>query len=161
MHLKWHLRHTTGFLQLGMLADAEAELAAIPPDEALLPEVLALRVALLQEQARWPELRDVAQHLAHHHPQEPAWWITLAYATRRSDSLPAANAILAVAAKLHPDNATIRFNLACYACQLGDLSAARIHLAHAIRLDSSFEALAATDEDLRPLHADDAAPPPV
>ena len=86
-----------------------------------------------------------------------------AYAARRADSIPEAQKILLAAIPHHPTNGTIQFNLACYACQLGDLTDARHHLDLAIALDKEFAAAAATDPDLAPLRAQDATdcqPPP-
>ena len=46
---------------------------------------------------------------------------------------------------------TILYNLACYACQLGDVKEARVWLARAIKAKSKFRKLAETDPDLEPL----------
>jgi len=86
-------------------------------------------------------------------PQEAGGWITWAYATRRADSLAAAEAILLKAEQLHPAEPTIQFNLGCYACQRGDLIAAQLRVDRAIALDAHFAGTAATDPDLAPLRA--------
>jgi tetratricopeptide (TPR) repeat protein len=75
----------------------------------------------------------------------------LAYATRRADSLEAARAILLAAAEAHPSHAIIRYNLACYECQLGNISAAKEHLSEAFSLKPSCRETALTDPDLQPL----------
>lgn len=162
MQLKHRLSYTQGYLELGMLAEAEAELAAIPLPLRELVEVLALRVALLQEKHDWPALRLAAGEWARRQPEEATAWVTWAYATRRADSLAAAERILTEAEHLHPDEPTIQFNLGCYACQRGDLRAARQRVDRATGLEKRFAVLAATDPDLAPLRAAESAdcPPP-
>ena len=78
-------------------------------------------------------------------------FVSLAYATRRSESLREAEAILRQAEQRHPEDATIQFNLGCYACQRGDLSTARERVVRAISLDQAFRSAASTDPDLAPL----------
>jgi Flp pilus assembly protein TadD len=134
-----------------MIAEAAAELDQIaPPDDQKL-EVLGLRVAVLQERRDWPALRDVARTLVERMPSEAAAWVTWAYATRRAESLAAAEQILLAAEVHHPAEPTIQFNLGCYACQRGDLAAARTRVDRAIALEPKFAASAETDPDLAPL----------
>jgi hypothetical protein len=47
-----------------------------------------------------------------------------------------------------PNDATTRYNLGCYACQLGDLEDAKKLVGEAIKMDSKFKLLALDDEDL-------------
>jgi Tfp pilus assembly protein PilF len=134
-----------------MVAEAAAELEAIAPPDNDVTEVVAVRLALLQHQEQWPALRDLAREFVRRVPTEPAGWVTWAYATRRSESLEAAEKILLEAEQLHPKEATIHFNLGCYACQRGDLVTARQRVDRAIALDKHFAAAAAVDPDLAPL----------
>lgn len=147
------IRHAQGYLALGMAAEAEAELERIEGPDAERPEVLTLRLAALHEQEKWPGVSALAGRLVREQPGEPGLWITWAYATRRAESLAAAEEILREAEALHPTDATIQFNLGCYACQRGDLAAARTRVGRAIALDDKFASLAGTDPDLAPLRA--------
>lgn len=156
MDLKWRLSHARGYLQLGMLREAKAELAAIEGADALLPEVRTLQVALLQESRQWKALGKLAGELAVESPAEVDWWIVWAYAVRRSAGVAAATAILARAEKIHPSDPTIQFNLGCYACQRGDLDEAIARVTRAVKLDKGFLESARNDPDLRPLR--DASP---
>lgn len=148
------ISYAQGYLALGMVAEAAAELAQLPPADSQRPEALAVQLAILHEQKKWPEVRDLARELVRRSPSEPALWVTWAYATRRSESLAAAEEILREAAVHHPVEATIQFNLGCYACQRGDLIMARALVDRAIALDPKFSQLAATDPDLAPLRGD-------
>ena len=134
-----------------MVAEAAAEIARIPLAEQEDLEVVAVRMAILQEQQQWQALRDLAASFVQRTPEEPAGWVTWAYATRRAESLEGAEKILLEAEKVHPGEATIQFNLGCYACQRGDLAAARDRVKKAIAIDAKFATCAATDPDLEPL----------
>lgn len=151
MQTKWRLSHVQGYLGLGMVKEAVAEFDRLSPAERATTPALALRIAILQEQKDWPALRDASIELVQRAPEEAGGWITWAYAVRRAESLLAAEEVLRIAETKHPKDATIQFNLGCYACQLGELDEARRRVKRAIALDASFKALAATDPDLAPL----------
>lgn len=153
MFLKRRLSHAQGYLELGMVAEAAAELEQIGGADAQQADVLAVRLAVLHEQKNWPAVRDLARDLVRRESADAAIWVTFAYATRRADSLEAAEKILLAAEQQHPDEPTIQFNLGCYACQRGDLVAAKFRVERAISLDAKFTALASTDPDLAPLRA--------
>ena len=142
-----------GYLALGMVNEAAAELEQLPPSAAQQPAALAVRLAVLHEQKKWIEVRDLSRAMVQHTPGEPALWVSWAYATRRAESLEAAEKVLREAEARHPAEPTIQFNLGCYACQRGDLNSARAHVDRAIAIDSKFAELAATDPDLAPLRA--------
>lgn len=145
------LSHARGYLELGMLDAAEAELDRIPPPLSEDVEVLGVRLAILQEQQNWPALRDLARLVVARSPGEAAGWVTWAYAVRRADSLDDAEKILLAAETQHPEEPTIQFNLGCYACQRGDLAMARRRVDRAIALEPRFAEAAKTDPDLAPL----------
>jgi tetratricopeptide (TPR) repeat protein len=150
---KWLLSQARGYLGLGMIEEASGELDQVPAEAARQTDVLTLRALVLQEQAKWPQLAEVAHTLVECQPSECGWWITWAYATRRSRSLEAAEAILLEAERTHPKEAAIQFNLGCYACQRGDLAEARRRVERAVALDPSFRETAESDPDLAPLRA--------
>ena len=52
----------------------------------------------------------------------------------------------------HEDDPGIKYNLACYACRLGDAGAAMRYLMTAISLDSKYKEMAFADEDLTEVH---------
>ena len=145
-----------GYLALGMVAEAAAELEQLSPADAERPEATAVKLAILHEQKKWTEVRDLSRELVRRSPNEAALWVSWAYATRRAESLEAAEKILREAARQHPVEPTIQFNLGCYACQRGDLISARKHVDRAIALDAKFAKLAVTDPDLAPLRAAEA-----
>mgnify|MGYP002781120468 CR=1 FL=1 len=145
------MRHAHGYRELGLVAEAKDELSLIAPEHADESEVLSEYAALHQELGNWPELEAVCRRLAKRHPGDPAWWIMWAYGARRAHSLEAAEKVLMEAEVLHAKDATIQFNLGCYACQLGNLPAAQLRVRRAIALDPRFAELAKNDADLEPL----------
>lgn len=153
MHTRRRLSHVQGYLGLGMTAAAAEELARIPAPDCDTPEVVTLRIAVLHHQENWPDLRDLTRAIVRRGGAGAGMWVTWAYATRRADSIEAAERILLDAEREHPGDATIQFNLGCYACQRGDLRAARRRVDCAIGLDPKFAEAAATDSDLAPLRA--------
>ena len=98
-------------------------------------------------------LAVVAKKLAEWNSKEPSLLVELAYATRRTESLHAAHAILTRAASLHPTDATVQFNVACYEAQMGRLELAKTHLKRATQIDAKFRLMALEDPDLEPLWA--------
>jgi Flp pilus assembly protein TadD len=75
-------------------------------------------------------------------PENEVWWISLAYAVRRTESVENAEAILLRAQAIHPKVAMIAFNLACYASVTGRVEEAKERLRHAIELDKDIRRLA-------------------
>ena len=100
---------------------------------------------------KWDMAAAVASHLVKVDPETAGWWISLAYALRRTESVEKAEAILLRAQAIHPKVAMIAFNLACYASVAGGMEEAKERLRHAIELDKEARKLALEDEDLKPL----------
>lgn len=146
-----HLRAAQGYVELGMYLDGNAELDELDPDVRQLPEVLAVRVAIYHALEKWELMRIVARELAAHDPDNVQWAVDFAFATRRTESIGAAKAILLEAVERVPKAAVLHYNLACYECRLGDLEVAKARLRHAFKLDETFRVLALDDADLQPL----------
>jgi predicted Zn-dependent protease len=145
-----HVLAATGYCELGMFDEAERTLGEINAEDKGRKEVLAARVDLYMAAQKWSSVAEVARDLVDIEPENAAWWINLAYATRRAETIDKAQALLLQAQKLHR-NAIIAFNLSCYACVTGHIEQAKTHLKHAIALDSNIRGLALRDEDLQTL----------
>ena len=116
-----------GWLELGNIVEARAELAQISAARQEHPDVLELRWSLAAEQKRWEEALEVARALLRRAPKRSSGWLHQAYALRRvpDGGVQKAWEALLPAFDKFPKEATIPFNLSCYACQLGQLDAAR------------------------------------
>ena len=140
------------FLNLfGLFLEADTELDKIDPFNRAAREVLAVRIAIYQGLRKWELMREVAKRLAEFQPNDSQWVISLAYATRRADSIKAAKEILLNVEPKFPKNAVIKYNLACYFCQTGDIKTAKNYLKRAFEIDLSWRTAALDDEDLKPL----------
>jgi len=146
-----HWEAASGYVQLGMYLEADAELDEIDPFCRAAPEVLAVRLEIYAGLKKWELMQAVAKKLAEHDPQNVQWAISWAYATRRVESIEAAKEILVQALQHHPDEAMVHFNLGCYASQLGDLTLAKAHLKRALVIEPKCRLMALDDPDLEPL----------
>jgi predicted Zn-dependent protease len=152
--LAQRLQPAIGYLQLGLMEEANEEIEALPPEAKSEKIVLELQVEIHSGMAEWQSMREIAGFLTHEWPDDSQHWISLAYATRRCRSITEAEMILLTAVKLHPKEAMIHFNLACYAAQAGELEAARERLAQAEMLAPGARMMAMKDPDLEPLWPD-------
>jgi tetratricopeptide (TPR) repeat protein len=146
-----HLEAAQGFVELGMFMDANEELEEIDPEVRHLPEILAVRLEIYRALQKWELMQVVAKKLSQYDPDEVQWWISWADATRQAESIDAARHILALALNNHPRKAIVHYNLACYECQLGDITAAKKYLDKAFKLDPKYSIVARDDEDLMPM----------
>ncbi|MDE1171002.1 MAG: tetratricopeptide repeat protein [Verrucomicrobium sp.] len=151
--IKHELQAVLGYCDLGMWDEALAEVDEAESRQAEGPSAKLdeLRLNILQRAERWTTMREIAARAAEREPVRPAWFLSWAYALRREVSIPAAREILEKALRLHPAEALISFNLACYAAQLDECEAAARHLAQALRLDPKLAKNAQNDPDLAPL----------
>ena len=140
-----------GLAELSLFQDAVQELEELPDSFKEVSVVLATWLEVYQRWQKWSEASAVAMRLLEMEPGESNWPVALAYAVRRSRGLIFAQEILMQAREKFPDCATIHFNLACYAAQLGCLDEARLRLLRAVELDQGFAALAKIDPDLKPI----------
>ncbi len=145
------LQAAVGYLELGMIEDAANEIECIRPDQKNSSEVLEVRMEIYHAAEKWSLMEVVARELWKRHQDEPVYWNHFAWAVRRSDSIEAASDILLDAVKKFPKDALTRFNLGCYACQMGELKLAKEWVRQAIDFDPKFKLLALDDADLEPL----------
>lgn len=145
-----HVNAATGWLELGNPTEAEAELARVGPENRDHPAVLGMRWRLCAEGRRWEEAVGVARRLVQVAPGEAEGWIDVAYALHELERTEEAQALLLPLTERFPKVVTIPYNLACYACKLGQLGEARRWLRRATRLQGvgPIRKLALADRDL-------------
>jgi tetratricopeptide (TPR) repeat protein len=141
----------TGFVELQMFDDANEELEKIDAFNRAAPEVLAVRLAIYHGLRKWELMQQIAKRLHEFQPDNVEWTISLAYATRRADSIEAAKELLLNAEPKFPNEPAIKYNLACYCCQTGDIQNAKNYLKKAFEGDPNCRMTALEDEDLKPL----------
>ncbi len=84
---------------------------------------------------QWELMAELAKRLTEFDQNNPQWPVSLAYATRRTHSIEAAKQILLNAESKFPKEAVIKYNLACYFCQTGDMNTAKHYLKTAFDID--------------------------
>ncbi len=141
-----------GYLDLGMPLEALRELKTLPASLLKEAEVLEVKVVVLIRAERWKTASASAKKLCKLRPTHAAGFIHLAFCQHEQGDTEAARRTLLSGPSALEKEGTYFYNLACYDAVLGDLEAARKHLARSIRLDKRFREFARTDHDLAALH---------
>jgi len=144
-----------GWLELGNVSEAEAELAQVSKELGQHPDVLEVRWAIAAHGEQWEEGLELARELVQVAPKRPSGWLHQAYALRRvqGGGLQEAWDALLPAVERFKREPIIFYNLSCYACQMGDLETARSWLRRAILAGGKERMLrlARSDTDLESL----------
>jgi predicted Zn-dependent protease len=150
-----HLSAAQGWLELGNHIDANNELDEITPELRAHPAVLSVRYDVYAQAKKWNEAAEIAGALVKLMPEQSFTWICWAYATRRKTDggIPEAKKILLEAESKFPAEYLLRYNLACYECQSGNLKEAMMWLQKAIDMagKNDIRKIALDDPDLEPL----------
>jgi Flp pilus assembly protein TadD len=150
-----HLSAAVGWMQLGNPSEAKLELAQLAPNFAAHPDVLEVKWAVFAMGGDWAAALEAAEELVRRDSTRASGWLHRAYALRRvpEGGLQAAWEALLPAVKLFPKEATMPYNLSCYACQMGRFVEARhwFRQALAVGRKDKMRAMALADADLQPL----------
>ncbi len=150
---RMRLQFARGWLELGCVAEAEAELARVHPAHALAAESLELRFQVLAKSRRYHEALAVAQQQRDLFPAEIAGLMNMGNALFWLDRTDKAVALVEPAIKEHPSETVLPYNLACYLVKLGDTDAAKQWLRHAMKIGHAGRVVrhALIDADLEPV----------
>jgi predicted Zn-dependent protease len=151
-----HASAASGWLELGNPREAAAELDRVSPAHRGHPAVLELSWRIHAEEKRWQAALEVATQLIQTAPERPTGWIDQSFALHELQRTREAWEVLLPVAGRFPKTSIIPYNLACYACQMGNHAEARRWLAKAIKLrtQDDIKQLALADKDLEPLWAE-------
>jgi tetratricopeptide (TPR) repeat protein len=149
-----HLSSAIGWLGLGNWREAEADLEKITPALHPHPDVLEVRWEVEAKAKNWSDALECAQELTRLAPQRAFGWIHLAYTLHELKRTTEAYDALASVLPRFPKDWLMRYNLACYECQLANLDQAWNWLEKACDLGDpeQIKAMALEDHDLEPLH---------
>jgi predicted Zn-dependent protease len=142
-----------GWLGLGDYASATHELDSLPAGLQQNPMVLQLRWDIFSTGKDWENALGVATTLTSLDPNEKHAWISRSFALHELKRTAEARENLLAVLDRFPKFALMRYNLACYECQLGDLDAACEHLRETFALPGGkqFRSTGMLDPDLAPL----------
>ncbi len=152
-----HFDRAQGWFLLDKFERAMVALEEIPLAFQGRAEVVLFRAQLFLAAGQWTRAEPVLRQLLKEEPNEPQYWINLAFAVRRAKSIGDAEPILREASSRFPTVALIWFNLACYAAQRARLNEAGELLKEALRLEPELKAQAKADADLAPYWASQVA----
>jgi Flp pilus assembly protein TadD len=151
----FHLRAAIGWMELGNPTEAAMELERIAPEHRAHREVLCLRLGIAMHIRDWVHAESTARRLIELHPHTADGWIGLAYARRRlpDGGVKSAYETLVPVSDTFAKEPIVPFNLACYACQLGELERARAWLVKSLQAggEKPMREMALQEEDLKPL----------
>ena len=142
-----------GWLGLGNALEAEKELEEISLEHRSHPAVLQARWEVYAKGRRWEDALETASALMQGAPEEPIGWIHRSYCLHELKRTQEARDNLLRVVDQFPDNAIMRYNLACYECQLGRLEQAKSWLEKAFKVGEpeKIRLMALEDPDLEPL----------
>ena len=140
-------------LELGNHIEANEELENITASLRAHPDVLNVRWEIYAAAKKWEAAVDIAAAIVQLDPDDPLGWVHRSYALHELKRTAEARDNLLRVVEKFPISATMRYNLACYECQLGNLDRAKQWLEKAFALgDAKGMKLAALDDpDLQPL----------
>jgi predicted Zn-dependent protease len=142
-----------GWLELGDSAEATRELRRLSPAGEKHPDTLELRWRLYALKGQWDAALAMAKAVTTAAPDRPSGYIHQSYSLHELSRTEEAWELLLSTADKFPKESIIPYNLACYACQLGDLVVARNWLQRAVKLRGKEEikSMALQDSDLASL----------
>ena len=153
---RFHWLAAQGWLELGDHREAIGELEKLSPSLSSHPDVLETRWQICAKQGNWEAALDIASALTDLKPEDPVAWIHRSFALHELKRTREARESLSGVIDRFPDDETMRYNLACYECQLGNLSVAMEWLTKALGLGDrqQIRRMALDDPDLAPLRAE-------
>jgi tetratricopeptide (TPR) repeat protein len=145
------LESAQGYLDLGMPAEAWAELDFLDAPARHHAAVRLARIDIRMRQARWEDACALAEALIADEPSQLGAYISRSFCLHCLHRTEEARDKLKQAPPEIENIPTYYYNLGCYECQLGRVEHARAYLKRAFRLLPAFRQLAVDDPDLRPL----------
>jgi predicted Zn-dependent protease len=142
-----------GWIELGNHREAEKELEGLPAERRGHPAVLEIRWQICAKAKDWAEALNIASALVQLLPEHPSGWVHRSFSLHElKRTAEARDNLLRVVDKFQ-DDPVMRYNLACYECQLGRLEQAKNWLEKALQLGDpkKIKDMARQDPDLQPL----------
>ena len=152
----FHLQAAQGWLELGNPAEAVKELEKISPELLAHPDVLHVSWEIQAATRDWEGAVETAARLIQVDPESPVGWVHRSYSLHELKRTEEARESLLRVVDKFPQDATMRYNIACYECRLGRLDKARewLRKAFALRGGRILKLAAHEDPDLKPLWSD-------
>jgi tetratricopeptide (TPR) repeat protein len=155
-HDQIHVKAAEGWLGLGNIHEAQTELDKVPPEQSIHPDILEIRWTIYTIKKDWKTALDIACALLRIAPERLEAWTHRSFCLHKLKRTKEALDGLLPALEKFPEEYIIQYNIACYACQLGDLKQAFNCLEKAIDAAGreDIRQMALEDPDLEPLWID-------
>jgi len=142
-----------GWLELGNHLEANEELDQITASLRAHPDVLLVRCEVYAKAKKWEMASEISRAITELVPDSPHGWIHLAFALHEMQRTKEAWNVLLPVVDQFPQESFMRYNLACYACQLGLLEEAKLWLEKAFEISDvkKMKLMALEDSDLKPM----------
>jgi predicted Zn-dependent protease len=151
MTYEQQLRAAEGYSELGMYADALAQLDAIPGEQQTRLETIRMRIDIVLRQKQWTTGLQLGRLLMERYPSETSGFIHSAFCLHELGRTPEAKEVLLAGPPNLLEEPIYYYNLACYEAVLDNLEQARAYLRASFRLDKSLREVAKADPDLDPI----------
>lgn len=152
IQLRHRIEAATGYLMLGMVSQARREIQPLDGCDSL--EVLRLRGEILREGERHNEAIIQFEKVLEVDSKDLSAYIGIAWCHKRLDRLNDAIDTLRAAALVHPREAIIQYNLACYFALADDKERCLSHLGISLRLDANYVELIDEESDFDKIRND-------
>jgi tetratricopeptide (TPR) repeat protein len=139
------LQAAEGWLQLGNYLEANEELDRIAPRFRARPDVLEVRYNVFAAGGKWDGCLAIAETLTEQVPKRLFGWLALASARHHMGDTAGGYITLADASKRFED-AGLYYDLAHYACLLGEFEKAQMWLGNALHVGGNEWKLKALDD---------------
>ena len=147
-----YLHAAQGWIGLGNIPEAEAELKRMKHRLMSHPDVLEVRWHIDAHKKEWEEAANLADALVILEPQRWDGWVHRSFAFHEMKRTREAFDKLLPAAEMFPEVWTIPYNLACYCIQLGRIKDGKFWFKKAVAIDENAALQSGReDADLKPL----------
>lgn len=149
---RW-LDEAEGYLQLGMLDHALERVVAVSATAHLGYECAALRGSILREKNAFPEAIPYFEAALRLRPGDLLATMGLGWCQKRVGHVDLAAKTYTDALKVHPNEAILHYNLACYLSLLGQAKESVDALRRSFRIDKDYRQLLRGETDFDPIRA--------
>jgi tetratricopeptide (TPR) repeat protein len=148
-----HLRAAQGWFELGDHVEASGELEMISAQNRVHPGVLEVHWAIYAAAKKWEAALDITATFIQLAPGHPFGWLHRSFALHELNRTAEARDNLLSVLNKFPGEAVLRYNVACYECQLGRLEQSKHWLKKAFKMGDvrRMKLAALQDPDLQPL----------
>ena len=143
-----------GYLELGMVEEALAELVAIQTPAISDPDLIELRLHILMQGGRWSDALASAEELLQLNSSALLAYIHGAFALHELGRTAEARDLLLRGPEVLRKDPTFHYNIGCYEAVLGNCDSAMQSLKKSFALDETYRDFAKQDPDLEAIRAE-------